>query len=200
MAPTRAPELQPDERDPVVVDLRQRLEHVDRTPCRDDRGDGRLALRNELLRRRPGRRRQLGHRDRQRHDATGGHPRRRHEQLGAVAARPVQVDDGRKRPLPGRHGEHRVDALAGARERDVVNGDRVAVVDDAAVDIVERRRGVVGERRALGCCPSCASGVSHHTQPRSRAGRQRRSASSFIEQSGWSDSNRRLLASQTRAL
>ena len=41
---------------PIVVDLGQQLQHVDRAPRRDDRGDGRLALGRKLLRRRPGRR------------------------------------------------------------------------------------------------------------------------------------------------
>ena len=70
-----------------------------------------------------------------------------------------------------------------------MHGDRVAVVDDAAVDVVERRRGVVGERRARLCLVVAGTAASgRDDQERQRGARELSS-----KQSGWSDSNRRLL-------
>ena len=71
-------------------------QRIDGAAGRDHRPDSRPSLRRQPLRggrlRRDG---ALGHRDRQRNDAPRRHPRRGEEELGAVAARAVQVDDPR---------------------------------------------------------------------------------------------------------
>ena len=161
----RAPALQPTSRDPLVVDLRHRLEEVDRAPDRDNRLRHSLPLRDESLLGGARSRLGLGHRDREHDHSARREPGRRHEQLGSVSTRPVEIDRRRERALPGWDREHPVDpAAARHRERDVMHGDRVPLVDHAPVDCTGAAPSC---RRRTGVPPPCHS--SPHTRGWSRS-------------------------------
>ena len=107
-----------DVADPVRVDRRHRLQHVDGPAHRDDVVHRqRPCLREQGVDRRRGRRdRVRRRRDRERHDVARRERRRLAEQLAAVAARAVDEDDCRSPDRSGRHEEVALDRAAAACE------------------------------------------------------------------------------------
>ena len=145
-----ATEAPADEPQALRVDALVGGEDVQRAPDRDDVLDDGVALPAEgLLRREPRRRRRIsgGQRQRERHRTTRGEPRGEREQLGSVAARAVEVDDGREAAALAARGrdEHAVDLTLAARERDLTDVERTAVGELRARLEGERRVRVVRE-------------------------------------------------------
>ena len=109
----------------------------------------------------PRRRRRVagGQRQRERHRATGGERRGERQELRAVAARAVEVDDGRDAALAAREARRaRLDLLVAARVRDLTDVERTAVGELRARLEGERRVGVVGERVVVRARAAAARG------------------------------------------